>query len=153
MKRIFSVTLILVLVLTSALYLTACSKHGEKEPTSSNYIEGMLNDVSEMEYAELGKGKTKFKLEIVDTFGYKSNDIYFINTDKKYLSDALLEFELIKGEEGQNGLYVDTVVGVTLDNKKEFWAFYVNGEKAQTGVDKIEVKSTDTYAIKREKIK
>ncbi len=152
MKRIFSVILIFVLVLTSAFSLAACSKQGKKEPTSSNYIEKML-DVSGMDYAELGNGKTKFKLEIVDTFGYKSNDIYYIKTDKKYLSDALLELELIKGEEGQYGLYVDTVVGVTLDNKTEFWAFYVNGEQAQTGVDKIEVNSTDTYAIKREKIK
>lgn len=151
MKKIVSVILILILVLTSAFCLTSCSDNDKKDDTSS--YAAMVPSGSGMEYAELGKGKTKFKLEIVDAFGYESTDIYYIKTNKKYLGNALLELELIKGEKGQHGLYVDTVIGITLDNKKEFWAFYVNGKQAQTASNKIEIKSSDTYTIKREKIK
>ena len=66
---------------------------------------------------------------------------------------ALQELELIDGEEGQYGLYVTTVNGITVDYDKDgmYWAFYVNDEYAQTGVDATEIKEGDSYALKAEK--
>ena len=56
-------------------------------------------------------------------------------------------------DESGYGLYVKTVNGVTLDFEEDgaYWAFYVNGEYAQAGVDATEAKAGDTYAFKAEK--
>ena len=69
------------------------------------------------------------------------------------MGDALLELKLIDGEESQYGLYVKTVNGVTadFDKDKEYWAFYVNGEYAMSGVDTTEIEAGATYSFKVEK--
>ena len=56
-------------------------------------------------------------------------------------------------EEGDYGLYVKTVNGVTADYDVDqtYWAFYINGEYASTGVDATSVTAGDTYSFKVEK--
>ena len=46
-----------------------------------------------------------------------------------------------------------TVHGITADydTDQTYWAFYVNGEYAQTGVDSTNVTAGDTYSFKVEK--
>ena len=53
------------------------------------------------------------------------------------MGDALTELGLIEGEDSEYGLYVKTVNGITADYDTDghYWAFYVDGEYAQTGVD------------------
>ena len=48
---------------------------------------------------------------------------------------ALLALDLIAGEDSQYGLYVKTVNGITADYDTDgsYWAFYIDGEYAQTG--------------------
>ena len=60
---------------------------------------------------------------------------------------------LIAGEDGAYGLYVKTVNGVTLDYDADgmYWAFYVNGEYASSGVDATEAVSGAEYMFKAEK--
>ena len=60
---------------------------------------------------------------------------------------------LISGEEGQYGLYVNTVNGITLDYETDgmYWAFYVNDTMAPTGVDMTEIKPGEVYSFKAEK--
>lgn len=50
-------------------------------------------------------------------------------------------------------LYVKTVNGITADydTDQTYWAFYVNGEYASTGVDSTPVNEGDTYEFKVEK--
>ena len=69
------------------------------------------------------------------------------------MGDALTELGLIAGEESDYGLYVKTVNGVTLDYDADgaYWAFYVNGEYAQTGVDATTITEGDAYSFKAEK--
>ena len=78
---------------------------------------------------------------------------FVVNTDKETVGDALLEQNLIEGEEGDYGLYVKTVNGITADydTDQTYWAFYVNGEYASTGVDSTPVNEGDTYEFKVEK--
>ena len=63
-----------------------------------------------------------------------------------------MELGLISGEESQYGLYVKTVNGITLDYDKDgkYWAFYIGGEYAVTGVDTTEITAGSTYTFKAE---
>ena len=61
--------------------------------------------------------------------------------------------DLIAGDESEYGLYVKTVNGVTADYDKDrtYWAFYVNGEYANTGVDSTPVEDGAVYSFRIEK--
>lgn len=99
----------------------------------------------------LGEGETVFTFIVTDADG---NDTQFeIHTDKKTVGEALSDLGLIAGEDSEYGLYVKTVNGVTADydTDKTYWAFYVNGEYAQSGVDATDVVDGDTYSFKIEK--
>ena len=87
------------------------------------------------EVTALGEGKTKFLFTVVDKDGVET--AFEIHTDKEIVGEALLELGLIEGEEGDFGLFVKTVNGIVADYEvdKTYWAFYVNGEYAMSGVD------------------
>ena len=75
-----------------------------------------------------------------------------IHTDKETVGEALQELNLIDGEEGEYGLFVKTVNGITADYDADgvYWAFYVNGEYAASGVDVTQITEGDSYALKVE---
>lgn len=61
-------------------------------------------------------------------------------TDEAIVGDTLLKLNLIAGEEGDFGLYIKTVDGVTLNYNKDgkYWALYVGDAYATTGIDGLE---------------
>jgi hypothetical protein len=85
---------------------------------------------------------------VVDPDGKET--LYEIHTDKTVVGDALSELGLIEGEMGQYGLYVHKVAGIEVDFERDgkYWAFYVNGEYAMSGVDTTEIKAGETYSFK-----
>ena len=92
-----------------------------------------------------------FLFTVVDKDGNETD--FEIHTDKKTVGDALLELKLIDGDDGDYGLYVKTVNGITADYDvdKTYWAFYVNGEYATAGVDSTDIKEGASYSFKVEK--
>lgn len=68
------------------------------------------------------------------------------------VGEALIEEGLINGHTTDYGLYVDEVNGIALDWDKDgkYWAFYINGEYAQTGVDTTDVEDGAVYTFKPE---
>ncbi len=99
---------------------------------------------------DIGEGEKEFTFT-VEADGEKK--VYSVNTDKETVGEALLELKLISGEQGDYGLYVKEVDGISADYDKDkaYWAFYVNGEYATSGVDKTEIKEGESYAFKKEK--
>ena len=95
----------------------------------------------------MGEGETMFLFNVVDPEGKESH--FEIHTDEKTVGAALLSLGLIAGEDSEYGLYVKTVNGVTLDYDTDgaYWAFYINGEYATTGVDSTPVEADTTYAF------
>ena len=85
--------------------------------------------------------------------GEGNETVFEIHTDKETVGEVLLDLGLIEGEEGAYGLYVKTVNGITVDYDKDkaYWAFYVNGEYAVSGVDTTAITEGDTYSFKVEK--
>ena len=108
-------------------------------------------ETAEAQEIVLGDGSVKITVIVVDADGNETN--FVVSTDKETVGDALLELNLIEGEEGDYGLYVKTVNGITADYDTDhtYWAFYVNGEYSNTGVDSTPVNEGDTYEFKVEK--
>ena len=81
-------------------------------------------------------------------------DAWFeIHTDAETVGAALLENELVAGSESEYGLYVTSVCGMELiwsEENPHYWAFYVDDEYAQTGVDATPIEEGKTYVFKAE---
>lgn len=97
-----------------------------------------------------GADKTAFTVITTDLDGNETT--FEVKTDAETVGEALLEEGIIKGHTSDYGLYVDEVNGIALDWETDgkYWAFYINGEYAQTGVDATAVESGATYAFKPE---
>lgn len=135
-KRFGSLLVCLVLIAAMALNLTSCG---------DNDTEGPVTPVGDK--TVLGQGETTFNFSVKAPDGTES---YFeIRTDKSTVGEALLELGVIDGEQGPYGLYVKTVDGITLDYDKDgkYWAFYINGTYAMSGVDQTEITKDVQYAF------
>lgn len=152
-KRILSAVLCFVLVAVIALFASACNQPKDDEKPSSNPSSNPSSTAPETPETQdnvLGEGKTTFTLKV--TFKDGSSKTYTVNTDKKTVGEALMEHDLLAGEAGPYGLYVKTVAGETVDfdTDGKYWAFYVDGAYAMTGVDTTDVTAGTEYEFKVE---
>lgn len=156
--RLFTVVLSFALIAAVALSLSACGKTNTNTPLSTE--EAISNDISvstetpsdaSKKATELGEGKTSFNLTVTDADGKETS--FVIKTDEKTVGAALVALKLISGEDGQYGLYIKEVNGITADYDKDgtYWAFYVNGEYATAGIDLTDITEGASYALKVEK--
>lgn len=123
----------------------------EKQAENGAEEQTAAEETSEKEVTVLGEGKHRFFFTVTDKEGQEA---YFeIHTDKEMVGEALLDLGLIAGEEGEFGLYVKEVNGITADYDADqtYWAFYVNGEYAMTGVDATAIEEGTEYSMKVEK--
>lgn len=133
-----------------ALFAAGCGgdkNKGGNDAASSTVAEA----TSESSLNILGEGQTTFAIAVTDKEGNVTQ--FEIHTDKETVGEALAALGFIEGEDSEYGLYVKTVNGITADYDKDgaYWAFYINGEYASTGVDSTKIVETDSYALKIEK--
>ena len=142
LKKSLSLIVCIVLIAAMALLTTGCNGNSKVETPD-------LSGGSTLE-TSVGEGATQFTFTVTDAEGNEKT--YQIHTDKKTVGEALVELGLIAGEESEYGLYVKTVDGITVDYDKDgkYWAFYVDGEYASTGVDSTEITEGATYSFKAE---
>ncbi len=138
-----SFILCMMLVAATTLIMTGCNDKATQEVTPGTSVS--------VESNVLGEGDTKFTLSVVNQDGNETQ--FEIHTDKETVGEALLECGLVEGDEGEFGLYVKKVNGIEADYDKNgtYWAFYINGEYATTGVDSTTITEGDTYSLKVEK--
>jgi len=156
-KSIVALILCMVLIAATALIATGCQEQKETPDTTDAQTTAADTTVGDTTDAEgdgktvLGEGETQFTFTVVDKDGNETS--FIINTDKKTVGEALLEHKLIEGEEGDFGLYVKKVNGIeaVYEKDKTYWAFYVNGEYAMSGVDMTDVEEGASYSFKVEK--
>lgn len=99
----------------------------------------------------VGRGATAFPFVIVDKEG---NEITVtVKTDKRTVGEALLDEKIIEGDTGEYGLYVKKVNGIAAEYEVDqtYWAFYIDGQYAMTGVDATDITAGSTYMMKVEK--
>lgn len=166
-KKLLCLVLV-VLLAAAALTLTGCKKkqydpasagdaeatpasggNAETEPASDEDVTDAapIDDGSASDVIERGEGQTLFYFDV--TFSDGSTKSYAIHTDADTVGEALLSEGLISGEDSQYGLYVTGVDGETLswDSDGMYWAFYIDGEYAMSGVDSTDVEAGSTYAF------
>ncbi len=111
---------------------------------------GVWENATYLSDKELGKGEIAVTVKVE---AEEQSVTFTIHTDKKTLGDALLEHDLIAGEEGAYGLYVKTVNGILADYDVDqtYWAFTKNGEMMMVGVDGAEIADGESYELTRTK--
>lgn len=148
-KKQLSFILCIVLTVAMALCTNGCNGKADVEAPA---VAGQTETQPENQTGDnvRGEGKAQFYFTVVDQEGLETE--FIVHTDKKTVGDALQELNLIEGEEGDYGLYVKTVNGITVDYDKDghYWAFYVNDEYGQKGVDSTEIEEGERYAFKVE---
>lgn len=154
LKRFLSGSLCIMLIAAMAMFTVGCDndeKGGEAPASVSESNGDSSSDVEENSAVSVGEGQTSFEFVVVDKDG--NQKLFNVNTDKKTVGEALTDAKLIDGEQGDYGLYVKTVDGITLDYENDgyYWAFYINGEYASTGVDLTDIKDGESYQLKAEK--
>lgn len=88
------------------------------------------------------------KVTVIIRIPDREDRTVILETNAKSLRAALEENDLIAGEEGQFGLYVKTVDGVTADeSKQQFWSFTKDGAMLEVGVDYVEIADGEQYEI------
>ena len=136
MKRLLAVILSVLMLLS----LTAC---GKEDPSASNKV--IENGTS------IGEGEKTFVTEVVDVDG---NTVKFtVHTNEKTVGKALQDLGILDGEEGEYGLYIKVVNGISADYAADgvYWAFYVDGEYAMTGADMTDAIDGSVYTFRVEK--
>ena len=133
MKRTISA---LSLLLTLLLLLSACGADSSDPWSNSTYTRDTT----------LGEGAKAVTVEVA------VNDhlvTFTIKTDADVLGDALFDSGLCTGEEGAYGLYVKYTNGIMADYdvNQKYWALYIDGEYAMTGVDSIPVTEGTVYRL------
>ena len=137
MKQTIKITVSALLSLIMLLSLFACNTVD---------AEGLWADATYRRDMEFGKGA---KTAVVEVVVADEMITFTIHTDKETVGAALLEHDLIAGEESAYGLYVKKVNGITadFDVDQSYWAFYINGEMAMTGVDGAQITDGETYRL------
>ena len=136
-KSIISILLSLVFIVT----LISCNSVDKT---------GLWENATYLKDMEFGEGS---KTVVVEVKVGEQAITFTVKTDKDTVGAALLEHNLIAGDEGQFGLYLKTVNGITADYDvdRSYWAFYINGEYAMTGVDTTPIEAGKTYRLSKDK--
>ena len=95
------------------------------------------------------EGTKNITIEVVNKEQETSS--YEVQTSAEYLRGAMEEAEglTFSGTDSEFGLTVDTVNGETADYNTDgaYWAFYVNGEYCNYGVDSQSIADGDVFTI------
>ena len=137
MKTTIRSTILVILSLACVLCLIACNTVDAS---------GLWENATYRKDMSFGNGAKTVVVEV------KVEDqiiTFTIKTDKDTVGAALLEHELIAGETSEYGLYVKVVNGITADYDvdQSYWAFYIDGEYAMSGVDTTNITEGAKYQL------
>ena len=146
-KTALSRILCTVLIVAMALFTIGCGQQEEKEPVNNLY---QYTQVYE-DGAVIGEGETEFTFTVTDKDGNSKK--FTVKTDSQTVGQALQDAKIIYGEMGDYGLYVTEVNGIVAiyDLDGTYWAFYIDGEYAVSGVDTTDIVPGSSYELKVEK--
>ena len=138
MKKTINSVVSVILVFVCLFAVTACGNTVDKA--------GLWESATYLKDMEFGNGST---VVVVEVKAGETSVKLTVNTDKTTVGAALLEHGLIAGDDSEYGLYIKVVNGITADYDidQSYWAFYINGEYAMTGIDSTEITAGATYLL------
>ena len=136
-KTIIKSLILTLLTLTFVISLISCNRQIDQ---------GLWENAIYKEDTTLGSGAKAVTVQV--TFDEKTVT-FTVKTDKDTVGAALLENELITGEDSQYGLYIKSVNGIVadFDVDQSYWAFYIDGEYALSGVDTTQITEGAIYQL------
>lgn len=153
-------SLLVVFVLVLAMAFGCAKKPVEAEnPTNVDTQKVIVDDTQSdddavivedepVDYEPIGEGEKVFFFDVMDGDGNKTG--YEVSTDETTVGAALVALDLIAGEESDYGLFVTTVLGqepTSTASGTPYWAFYINGDYAMTGVDGTDIEDGNVYSF------
>ena len=137
MKKSVRSFLSLTLVLIMAFFAVSCADKAEAS---------LWDDAVYTSDTELGEGEKVLSIEVS---AQDKTVVFTVKTDKETVGEALLENGIIEGEQGPYGLYIKKVNGIraAYDLDKAYWAFYVDGDYAVSGVDATPIDQEVVYGL------
>ncbi len=153
LKKALALLSCALLIAAMTVLFGGCGEETKAEKSSvssSAQSETISSSTENPEGNVLGNGATVFDFTVTDPEGKVTE--FEIHTDKATVGEALSELNLISGEEGDFGIYVKTVNGITLDydTDQKYWAFYIDGEYGMAGADMTPIEPNKTYSFKAE---
>ncbi len=140
MKNTIKTTAILILALACIFCTVACKSKNTNGKTD------LWENAIYLEDTEFGEGGNKV---VVEVKAADKSVTFTVNTNKTTVGAALLEHGLIAGDQGEFGIYIKSVNGIIADYdiNQSYWAFYIDGEYAMTGVDTTEITQDAAYLL------
>ena len=150
---------VLFIAAAMALTIAACGKKTPSEkPTEAPATQATTETPTEKpteapteaptepgipEKQEIGKGAKTFTMTVTDA--EQKNYELVIHTDKATVGEALSEYELADISDG----FLTAILGMeaSWEKDKAYWAFYINGDFAMTGVNDTEIADGGNYAL------
>ena len=141
MKKTMQSLAALMLVILLAFSCAAC-----KAAPATPAAESLWDTATYQADTELGSGAKTVNVEV--KAGEKTVT-FTLHTANETVGAALLEQNLIAGEDSAYGLYIKTVNGIKADYDTDgaYWAFYENGEYAMSGADTTNITDGVVYGF------
>jgi hypothetical protein len=149
-KFSFIVSFLLLLLIT-VMALPGCgSNEGNDSNEETQEVGGLADEDAEDSTAtatQVGEGENSFLFEVINEEG--ESFFWFVHTNETMVGDALLEHDLVQGDMTDFGLFVTEINGIVadFDDGGAYWAFYIDGDFAMTGVMETEIEPETTYAF------
>ena len=148
--------LFFALLLTLCNGLTTCTNEEQPDTdASSDVFENAATDVTDALAADAAEESSSSEseaaialtIDVVDADG--NTETFNINTSADNLGDALLEANLVEGDNGEYGLYIKFVNGIRADYDLDnaYWALYSNGEMLMSGASSTPIADGEHYEL------
>ncbi len=138
MKKTLKTTLGALLALVLCIGICACGNAVQENDLWAN--------ATYTEDTELGAGAKTVTVEVT---AEEKTVVFTLHTDAQTVGEALMEHNLVSGEQSAYGLYIKSVNGIEADYSKTqtYWGFNKDGASMQTGVDGAQLSDGEHYEL------
>lgn len=92
--------------------------------------------------------KGEKEVTIVVVHGDKTEKTFQCHTDAEYLVEVLKENQLVDGEEGEYGLFIQAADNETADeSKQQWWCITKGGEQVNTSADQTPIADGEQFEL------
>ena len=94
----------------------------------------------------VSEGAKNITVEVIH--GDHSSKTFAYHTDREYLGEVLKDEELVTGEDGAYGMFIQSVDGETADESiQEWWCITKDQKKLNTSADQTPIADGDKYEL------
>lgn len=151
-KGFLSLCLVFALITAMALTMVSCDKNTDTTEATKGTLPTEAEKGTLPTEGEVPQALGTFTLTVTFADGSEQVKDYSFYEEGD-LGKFLVENGIAEGEDGRYGLYIKSVLGEAHDYEVDqtYWAFYIDGEMAMTGVSDTALTDGANYALKATK--